>query len=177
VATNGSPRAYNKKEPEYPAEPAVQVIHMVRIALEMCATVGEAVELFRSVRIWFPAEVNHLLIADAAGNATIVEWDLNRKMVAFRRTEPQTILTNTAYQKGINYIQDHCWRFQKAQAKMKAKARIGDMETIHEVSQVMRQTRKPSRTLWTSYFDIAARQMDLRLRSEEFKIPHTFELE
>ena len=177
VATNGSPRAYNKKEPEYPDEPAVQVIHMVRIVLETCATVDEAVERFRSVRIWFPAEVNHLLIADEAGDAAIVEWDLNRKMVAFRSTEPQVILTNSAFQEGTNYIRDHCWRFRKGQSTMNAKGRLGGMKTVHKVAQVMRQTRKPSRTLWTSYFDITAREMDLRLRSEEFKVAHTFALE
>ena len=177
VATNGSPRAYNKKEPRYPDEPAVQVIHMVRIALEMCATVDEAVERFRSARIWFPAEVNHLLIADAAGNAAIVEWDLNRKIVAFRRTEPQVILTNTAYQEGIKYIRDHCRRFQNGQKTMQARGQLGDMQTVLDVAEVMRLTRKPSRTLWTSYFDLTARQMDIRLRTEGFRVPYTFVLE
>jgi hypothetical protein len=177
VATNASPRAYNKKEPEYPDEPAVQVIHMVRIALETCATVDEALELFRSVRIWFPEEVNHLLIADESGEATIVEFDLDRKMVAFRKTEPQLILTNSAYQEGIAYVRKDCYRFRNAQAVVKAKAPLGGREIVREITRAMRQTRGSHRTLWTSYFDITARQMDLRLRSEEFQVPHTFVLE
>jgi hypothetical protein len=41
----------------------------------------------------------------------------------------------------------------------------------------MRQTSGSNRTLWTSYFDITARQMDLRLRSEEFEVPHTFAID
>jgi predicted choloylglycine hydrolase len=177
VATNASPRAYNEKEPEYPDEPAVQVIHMVRIALDTCATVDEALECFRSVRIWFPEEVNHLLIADEVGDAAIVEFDRDRKMVAFRRTEPHLILTNTAYQEGIDYVRNDCPRFRNAQAAVTAKAPLRDLETIREITQSMRLTRGSSRTLWTSYFDISARQMDLRLRSEEFQIPHKFTLE
>jgi predicted choloylglycine hydrolase len=177
VATNAAPRAYNQKEPEYPDEPAVQVIHMVRIALDTCASVDEAIERFRSVRIWFPEEVNHLLIADEAGDAAIVEFDRDRKMVVFRRTEPQLILTNSAYQEGINYVRDHCPRFRIAQAAVTAKAPLRDLESVREITQAMRVTRGSGRTLWTSYFDITARQMDLRLRSEEFKVPHAFTLE
>ena len=53
------------------------------------------------MRIWFPEEVNHLLIADEAGDAAIVEFDPDRRMVVYHRTEPQLIMTNCAYQEGI----------------------------------------------------------------------------
>ena len=49
VSTNGHPKQYNYRDLRYPTEPAVQVIHMVRICLETCRTVEEAAELFRSV--------------------------------------------------------------------------------------------------------------------------------
>jgi predicted choloylglycine hydrolase len=181
VATNESPPAYNAKEPEYPDEPAVQVIHMVRIALDTCATVDEAIERFQSVRIWFPEEVNHLLLADEAGDAAIVEFDRDRNLVAFRRTEPHLILTNTAYQEGIDYVQKHCPRFRNAVA-VAANAPVRDLETVSDITQIMRTvvsqlTDGSSRTLWTSYFDISARQMDLRLRSEKFQVPHVFTLD
>ncbi len=184
VATNGSPKAYNKKEPEYPDEPAVQVIHMVRIVMEMCATVDEAIERFGSVRIWFPAEVNHLLIADEAGNVAIVEWDLNRKMVAIRQTKPLTILTNSAFQEGIDFVRKNCYRFRKAEAVVRAKSPLMNMKTpcdmnaVHEITSVMRQTRGGgSHTLWTTYFDLKARQMELRIRSQKYTIPYTFTLD
>jgi hypothetical protein len=136
--------------------------------------VDEALELFRAVRIWFPVEVNHLLIADEAGNAAIAEFDLDRKMVAFRRTEAQLILTNSAYQKGIANIRNLCWRYRNAEVVVQSKAPLGGPETVCEITRSMRQTSGSNRTLWTSYFDITARQMDLRLRSEEFQVPHTF---
>jgi hypothetical protein len=177
VATNESPPAYNQKESEYPDEPAVQVIHMVRIALETCATVDEAIELFRSVRIWFPEEVNHLLIADEAGDAAIVEFDPDRKMVVFHRTGPQLIMTNCAYQEGIASVRDHCWRFRNAQAVVQSKEPLGGPETVCEITLGMRQTGGSHQTLWTSYFDITTRQLDLRLRTEEFQVPHTFAID
>jgi predicted choloylglycine hydrolase len=182
VATNESPSAYNEKEPNYPDEPAVQMIHMVRIALEKCATVEEVIELFGSVRIWFPNEVNHLLVADEAGNAAVVEFDLDRKMVVFRRKEPYMILTNYAYQEGIDNIRDHCPRFRNAEAAVTTNAPLPDMESVREITQIMRSelvriTQGNSRTLWTSYFDIQARQMELRLRSEEYQVPYTYTLD
>jgi predicted choloylglycine hydrolase len=177
VATNASPPAYNEREPDYPDEPAVQLIHMVRIALETCATVEEALERFRSVRIWFPNEVNHLLIADETGDAATVEFDLKRKMVAFRRTEPHLIMTNTAYQEGIDHVRDHCARFRNAEAALEARGPLHDLEAVREITRVMRLTGGSGRTLWTSYFDIPARQMELRVRSEDFRVPHRFTLE
>ena len=98
VATNGNPDIYNHKEGyTYSDVPAVQVIHMVRIALEKCATVEEAVSLFQSVRIWFPEEFNHLLLADASGDAAVLEWDPDKQAHVFRQNKPYLLLTNTAY--------------------------------------------------------------------------------
>ncbi|MCB9267330.1 MAG: linear amide C-N hydrolase [Lewinellaceae bacterium] len=98
VATNGNPDIYNHKEGyTYSDVPAVQVIHMVRIALEKYATVEEAVSLFQSVRIWFPEEFNHLLVADASGDAAVLEWDPDKQAHVFRQNKPYLLLTNTAY--------------------------------------------------------------------------------
>ncbi len=60
---------------------------------------------------------------------------------------------------------------------VQSKAPLGGPETVCEITRGMRQTSGSNRTLWTSYFDITARQMDLRLRSEEFQVPHTFAID
>ena len=176
VSTNALPPEYNEKEPEYPEEPAVQVIHMVRIALETCATVEEAVELFKSVRIWFPFEVNHLLIADEEGETAIVEFDRERKLVTFQRTDPYLIMTNTAFQKGIDYVRKSCFRLRNAEAALKAKGPLRDLDDVREITRIMQITNGPGRTLWTSYFDIRKREMELRVRTEDFLVPYQFTL-
>ncbi len=174
VATNGSPSKYNQREPDYPNEPAVQVIHMVRIVLDTCATVDEALALIGSVRIWFPVEVNHLLIADSKGQAAVVEFDVDRNMVAFRRKEPYLVLTNTAYQEGIDFVKEHCGRYRKGVSMCKSGIRATD--DMLKVMKAMQLKSGNNRTLWTSITDLSKRRMDVRFRSENYSVPHIFEL-
>lgn len=174
VATNGHPSKYNQKEHEYPDQPAIQVIHMARIVLDTCASVDEALKLIGSVRIWFPVEVNHLLITDATGKAAVVEFDLDRQMVVFHKKEPYMILTNTAYQEGIPYVRDNCRRYRKAEDMLKSG--LDNSEKLFAVMQAMQLKTGNSRTLWTSITDLAKQQMDVRFRSEGFSVPHVFHL-
>jgi penicillin V acylase-like amidase (Ntn superfamily) len=48
--------------------------HMMLIVMQTCATVDEALDLLRTVRVWFPDEGNHWLTADATGKSVVVEW-------------------------------------------------------------------------------------------------------
>ena len=139
IATNGHPAKYNQKENQYPDQPAIQIIHMARILLDTCASVDEALKLLGSVRIWFPVEVNHLLIADAAGNAVVVEFDLKRNMVVFRREKPYLILTNTAYLEGIDYVKNNCSRYRKAENMLKS-----EIKTSNDMFSVMQSIQLKS---------------------------------
>ena len=174
VATNGHPSKYNQKEHRYPDQPAIQVIHMVRIILDTCASVDEALKLMNSVRIWFPVEVNHLLIADATGKAVVVEFDLDRKMVVFHREEPYLILTNTAYQEGIRYVKDNCGRYRTVERILKSG--LKNSREMFAAMETIQLRAGNSRTLWTSISDISKQQIDVRFRAEEFRVPHVFYL-
>ena len=99
---------------------------MVRIALETCATVEEAVALFQSVRIWFPVEVNHILLADKTGSSAVIEFDKARNVAVFTSGSPAMILTNTAYQEGKEYLIENCWRYRKASRMLKRGVRRED---------------------------------------------------
>ena len=172
VATNGHPSKYNQKESQYPDRPAIQVIHMARILLDTCASVDEALKLMRSVRIWFPVEVNHLLIADAAGQSAVVEFDLNREMAVFNGEGTYLILTNTAYQEGLPYVRDNCRRYRLAERRLKSG--LNHSEDMLATLRAIQLKTGNSRTLWTSITDLAKQQMDVRFRSEGFGIPHVF---
>jgi len=168
VASNASPPRYWRNEPDYPDEPAVHVGHLVRIVLETCATIEEALALIGSVRVWFPSEGIHLLIADGEGRAAVVEFDTDRRMVAFPRgEEPYVVLTNTAYQAGLDYVGNDCWRYRKG-VQMLASG-IRDSGEVLQVMKAMRQN-----TLWTSLFDLSTGRMEVRYRTEGYRVPHHF---
>ncbi len=169
VSTNGNPERYNRKEGyTYPDVPAVQVIHMVRIALEKCATVEEAIGLFRPVRIWFPEEFNHLLLADASGDAAVLEWDPDKQAHVFRRDKPYLLLTNTAYLEGLDFVEANCSRYRKAKPMLEAG--ISDIGQLLDVMAAIRFTSGETRTLWTSMFSLSSLKMEVRYRAEGFEV-------
>jgi len=171
VSTNGHPEKYNRRESYYPQEPAIQVIHLVRVALETCATVEEAVALCTSVRVWFPREVNHILFADKTGAAAVVEFDEARQAVVFRNTSPSgknrpMVMTNTAWQEGEAYLKAHCWRYEKACADLRRG--LSGEDKMKTIIESIRIHYPGARTLWTSVYNLNTLTMDIAFREEKF---------
>ncbi len=151
-------------EESYPEQPAVYASHMARIVMDTCSTVDEAIELMGSVRIWFPNEGLHWIIADASGKSVVVEFDLDRKIAVFDRNGPYEIMTNTALQKGEEYIMANCWRYRTA--KPMIEAGIQDTKDMLEIMKAIRFTSGNYRTLWTSIMDINNRSFEIFYRKE-----------
>ena len=137
--------AYGDKE-TYPREPAVLMGHMCQIVMQTCGTVDEALALLRSVRVWFPDEVNHWLIADSSGKAVVVEWNpSDYKLLVFDKPGPYELLTNTPLQRGEETLMTNCFRYCKARPMLEAGIHnAGDM---FEIMKAMRLTAGGSRTL------------------------------
>jgi hypothetical protein len=148
-ASNGE--EYFWQDP-YPGEPAAFSSKMARILMDTCATVDEAVGLIGSVRIWFPNQGLHWLIADSSGKSVIVEFDLNRRMVVFDRQGPFELVTNTALQKGEDYVILNCWRYRTAKPMLECG--IQSNEAMINVMKAVRQTTGGGRSLWTSVMDL-----------------------
>ncbi len=173
VSTNGHPEHYNYRDLRYPTEPAVQVIHMVRICLETCRTVEEAAELFGSVRIWFSNEVNHILLADSSGAMAVVEFDRSRTATIFRTEDPYMVLTNSAYHEGETYLTENCRRYREAMKWLdRHHQKTDDIRPLIESIQL----HGSGRTLWTSIFNLNTLTMEVGLREERFRIYHGFSL-
>ena len=151
-------------EESYPQQPAVFSGHMARIVMDTCATVDEAIEMIGSTRIWFPNEGLHWIIADASGKSVVVEFDLNRNMVVLDRDASYELMTNTALQKGEDYVINNCWRYRTAKPMLEA----GIQNTSHmlEIMNAIRLTSGTSLTLWTSIMDINNRSFEVYYRKE-----------
>lgn len=157
---------YNVQE-TYPGEPAIFAGHMARIVMDTCADVDEAVRLIGSVRVWFPGEGVHWLIADASGKAVIVEFDLNKKMVVLDKTGPYELITNTTLQKGEEFAVNNCRRY--AAAKPMLENGIETTGDMLDIMKAVRQTSGDSRTLWTSIMDLNNRSFEVFYRKEYSK--------
>jgi hypothetical protein len=163
-ATNGEEYFWTES---YPQEPAVFSGHMARIVMDTCATVDEAVELIGSVRVWFPNEGLHWIIADASGKSVVVEFDHSRNMVLLDKEGPYELMTNTALQKGDDYVANNCWRYRTAKPMLESG--ILDMNDMFTIMETIRPTSGSSRTLWTSVMDVTNKRFEVYYRKEYSK--------
>ena len=152
----------------YPEVPAICEHHLFRVALETCATVDDVIALYRSVRPWSHA-TDHLLVADALGNSAVIEFDLNRQAVFFPAEGAYQIMTNSAYQEGMEYLLAHCRRFLRA-------SRMAE-NGIHSFADVESITRAicGSDHGYTSFFDLGRLSMRL-YRRLNYHTPFDFSL-
>jgi hypothetical protein len=170
-ATNGE--EYFWQEP-YPGQPAVFSGHMARMVMDTCATVDEALRLIGSVRVWFPNEGLHWLIADASGKAVVVEFDLDRRMVVLDRAGPYELMTNTALQRGDAYVSKACVRFRTAQPRLDA-GLSGPFDMLDLMRSVRPNEAYPYRTLWTTVVDLGERSLEARYRLD-YERPYRYVL-
>ena len=163
-ATNGE--EYFWEDP-YPNEPAVFSGHMSRIVMDTCATVDEAIEKIGSAKIWFPNEGLHWVISDASGKSVVVEFDQDRNMVVLDKPGNYELMTNTALQKGEEYLNQTCFRYNRAKPMLKA-----GLQTMDDMLSVMDSIHFSSgstRTLWTLIMDIKTRSFEVYYRKEYHK--------
>lgn len=168
LARNYIPEKYDYMEEIYPDVPAIDFAHMIRIILETCSTVDEAVEKFRKVRIWFRVCGTHILIADKDGKTAIAEWDVDRNPVIFRNKQHFTAMTNVAYQEGEDFMLNSCWRYKKAKEMLKS-----GISNTGEMLNLMKSVQQTS-TYRTCVYDLSKRKMEVRFKFENFAVPHVF---
>ena len=162
--TSNNEGKYACREP-YPSEPAILMAHMALILMQTCATVDEALAVLRSVRVWFPDEGNHWLLADATGKSVVVEWTPgDRKLVVFDRGGPYALLTNTAFQEGEAALSQNCWRYRRAKTRLEAG--VPDTAEMLDLMKSIRFTVGATRSLWTSIMDLNARTFEVHYFKE-----------
>jgi predicted choloylglycine hydrolase len=162
--TSNNDGKYATAEP-YPEEPAIVMWHMMLIVMQTCANVDEALELLRSVRVWFPEEGNHWLLADTSGKSVVVEWTPgDHKLVVFDKPGPYELLTNAALQEGEDFLVENCPRYRKAKPLLENSVR--NAAEMLEVMNAMRITGGPGRSLWTTIMDLNGRTFEVRYFKE-----------
>jgi hypothetical protein len=173
-ASNEYPEEYNISQGnDYPEKTAIHNMHLMFIILQTCATIDEAVELIEKTPVWFSTWVSHYLISDASGRSVVVEYDLNYKPIFYFKNGPYQLMTNVAYQEGINFISNSCERFRKGTEILQKP--VDNTADMMEVMTAMRSTGI-AKTLWTTIADLSERKMDVYFRTEDFEIAHTFSI-
>lgn len=155
----------------YPREPAIVFWHMAQVLMQKCATVDEALDLLREVRVWFPAKWrgldlsgSHWLLADATGKSVVVEWTTDdHELLVYDKPGPYELVTNLTFQEGEELLTTKCPRYGKAKPLLENG--VHDTTDMLEVMKSMRVSG-PGRSLWISVMDLNARTFEVRYFKE-----------
>jgi hypothetical protein len=164
---------------DYPKKPSVYMLHMMRIVLDTCASVDEAVALFGRVPVWFTDDLWHFFLADASGKFAVVEYGKDRQLAITRQTGGVLVSTNTPLMEGRESLMK-CPRYAIADGYI-AKCGADGIATHESMAELMKRLALrednpmyPSvvgirATLWTSTYDLADRTMVIRYWEDAYK--------
>lgn len=165
------------RETQYPAadeRPAVNELQMIQYLLDTCATITEAVDRMKKVRIAQASAKIHYLLVDNTGNAAVIEY-LNGQMVALQGADLTVrALTNSTYTNalrelaqpglvsdtGDDYEKDSLRRFRIADRW--AQASLGE-HAVESAFQGLKQAARPD-TIWRIVYDPQALTVHIQTR-------------
>ncbi|UCH94191.1 MAG: hypothetical protein JSV88_28510 [Candidatus Aminicenantes bacterium] len=157
--------------------PAVSDGFMMRILLDRCKNVEEAIKLLERVPVWFPWALTHFLLADREGNSVIVEFNQeNGKVVSISRKGNYQILTNTSLLIGVPKVRTICQRYKTAEDVIKKG--INSPEAMFNVMRkIFPSSSSRSKSYWTSIADLSKNEMLVYFWMEKYKKAHRFHLD
>jgi hypothetical protein len=157
-----------------PADPGLNTVDslgIIRLALDGAATVGEAVELFRSYNVDFEGQTPlHYLLADAAGDAALVE---------FHAGELRVVRSETDWQHATNFLisavesaAGQCERYDAITQELESIKGILDFDGALGLLERVAQRH----TQWSLVYDITSGEIRV-VMGQDFGRVHTFSLE
>jgi predicted choloylglycine hydrolase len=174
------------KQEEYPDVPAIDVLHLIRIVLDTCTTLDEAIELFESVNIWFSEDgEDQFFIADKNGNMAILVYDRERNLKIIRKDAHKDYLPLTNVAACANKeISRLCFRYKTADEYL-SENRINSLNELFRLMKIISfpNDEHPTplgaekfegfQTLWIAMYDLSEKSMTSPFFEDGFSTEYT----
>jgi predicted choloylglycine hydrolase len=146
------------------------VIHAtaMRLILDYAKSTDEAIDMLNQYNIHFAEVTGHLLIADATGKSAVVEF-IDGRIEATTTKENWQVCTNHRIC-GMGEVENDecCGRYQLASKQL---ASLSATANADDVMRIMESVAKEEWTMWTSVYDLSAREFRVAYR-RHFDKPH-----
>ena len=157
--------------PVDPGRETVDSLGIIRLALDGAATVGEAVELMRSYNVDFEGQTPlHYLLADAAGDAALVEYHAG---------EIRVLRTQTDWHHATNFLisavespAGRCERYDAITEELESRG--GDLD-FDGALRLLERVAQPH-TQWSLVYGITSGEIQV-VMGQAYERVHTFSLE
>lgn len=149
------------RPPDDPAKPNIIHSAAMRLILDYAKTTDEAIDLLKDFNIHFVAETCHLMVADARGKSAVVEF-IDGKLQPTVTDESWQVCTNhqiCGKTKAQNC--EACGRYKTASTELTGLHAKGDAQ---HVMKIMQSVAQPSRTMWSSVYDLTSGNFEIAYR-------------
>jgi hypothetical protein len=157
-------------ETKYPApdsRPAVATLEYIQYLLDNYATVEEALEGSKRIRIGTRTPL-HYLIADKAGDVATIEFLAGRRVVHRGETLPHPVLANSTYEDSLGHLKGRIAkgaagpdftsgsldRFAKAAQRVAALEATKAKELVEHSFGILDEVKQGSHTRWQIVYDL-----------------------
>jgi penicillin V acylase-like amidase (Ntn superfamily) len=137
----------------------------IRLMLDKAATVEEAVALLKDYNLYFSGDIQcHYLVADATGNAVVLEfWDNELKVVKAPDAYPAA--TNFVMYNGLN-IGEGFTEFERYDAIQDRLAQTKGIISETDAMSLLGQVATPGRIQWSVVYNMKKLTASIAVRGD-----------
>jgi hypothetical protein len=152
--------------PSDASKPTVDLLRIIRIVLDRCKNVDEALEVFPKYNIDFSGGPQiHYLLADASGKSALVEYS-NGKMHVLRGEDPWQTATNFYIVGNEKKAEGMCWRYKHIHGQLsKHEGKLAPDDALKLLGDVAQP-----HTRWSVVYDLKSQAADI-VMTQKFRQP------
>lgn len=157
--------------PSDPSRDTVDSLGVIRVALDTAATVTEAVDVFHNLNVDFSDQTPlHYLLADAAGDAAVIEFEAGEIRVL--RSDTGWLHMTNFLLSDVDSPAGHCDRYDTIGAELDTAAGELDLEGALQILQRVAQTH----TQWSITYDMTTGSVRVAM-GQSYERVHSFVLD
>jgi predicted choloylglycine hydrolase len=155
MAVKGAQAPYDASKPNILHSTAMRAI------LDEAKSVDEAIAILEEFNVRFSDVTCHLMIADASGKSVIVEYIAGEMRITGPDENWQVCTNHEVWGRSEADRDEICTRYRNASAQLE---NLGESADASDMMTIMESVSSESVTMWTSVYDLSAREFSVAYR-------------
>lgn len=131
-----------------------------RLILDKASSVQEALELLEPYNLFgYPVDTFHYIIADATGDAVVVEY-LNGELVVTKKDDDYIVVTNTLLHNNEAKVFRSCSRYSNIHVSLDS---VDGILSEKDALDLLMENKLGSAKVWSTIFNLTQRKMIIRI--------------
>lgn len=131
-----------------------------RLILDKASSVREALELLEPYNLFgYPVDTFHYIIADATGDAVVVEY-LNGELIVSEKDDDYIVVTNTLLHNNEEKVFRSCSRYSNIHESLDA---VDGILSEKDALDLLKENKLGNYKVWSTIFNLTQKKMIIRI--------------